>query len=173
MRDLTIEIREESLASIPSPDYFVAVFIPLFTIIAPQDSIAAVWKSHIGILISPDNHGTLSCCRILEFLKIRYDQTGEALKLTDIHEDFSENARFGMHWLQHVERPTVHDMLIVPSDLPQCHWYLAKKTSSASASSAAHSDIHKDRFSHFKLKRSCFFNRLIPLSPFQDVDQFE
>lgn len=29
--------------------------------------------------------------------EIRYDQTGEALKLTDIHEDFSENARFGMH----------------------------------------------------------------------------
>lgn len=27
-------------------------------------------------------------------MKIRYDQTGEALKLTDIHEDFSENARF-------------------------------------------------------------------------------
>ncbi len=33
--------------------------------------------------------------------------------------------------------------------------------------------VHKDRFSHFKLKRSCFFNRPIPLSPLQDFDQFE
>lgn len=41
MRDLTIEIKEESLANIPSSNHFVAVFIPLYTIITPQDSNTA------------------------------------------------------------------------------------------------------------------------------------